>query len=57
VVRFNYKGMFRLSAEVEILPSARGLADLPLLVLFGWYLAVMCYMDASVGAAGGGGTS
>jgi len=58
LVRFNYGGLFRLSAQVEIQSAAKGLADLPLLVLFGWYLAVMCYMDASVaGAAGAGGTS
>lgn len=51
LVRFKYGGVFRLSAQVEILPAASGLAELPLLVLFGWYLAIMLYMDSASAAA------
>lgn len=51
LVRFDYGGVFRLRAGVEILHAARGLAELPVLVLFGWYLAVMLHDDA---AASGG---
>ncbi len=51
LVRFKYGGVFRLSAGVEILPAARQLVELPVLVLFGWYLAIMLYEDS--GAAAG----
>jgi hypothetical protein len=47
LLRFKYEGVFRLSAMVEIQPLAYSLVELPLLVLFGWYLAVMLYHDSS----------
>jgi hypothetical protein len=50
LVRFKYGGIFHLSSEVEILPKARALSELPLLIMFGWYLAVMLYMDSSTAA-------
>ncbi len=50
LVRFKYGGIFHLSSEVEILPEARALSELPVLILFGWYLAVMLYMDSSAAA-------
>ena len=52
LVRFHYGGVFHLSADVEIHPPARTMAELPILVLFGWYLAVMLHMDSAAAAAG-----
>jgi hypothetical protein len=51
LIRFKYGGIFHLSSEVEILPEAGALPELPVLVMFGWYLAVMLYMDTSSAAA------
>lgn len=48
LVRFDYGGAFRLSAKVVISPAAREREDLPLFVLFGWYLAFMLYEDSCV---------
>lgn len=53
LLRFKYQGVFRLSAEVEILPGAAAFPEMPLLVLFGWYLAVMLYHDSSAAAVVG----
>ncbi len=47
LVRFHYGGVLRKSADVEIAPLALGMPELPLLVMFGWYLAIMLDMDAS----------
>jgi hypothetical protein len=51
LVRFKFGGAFRLTAGVEIQPAARKLKQLPVLVLFGWYLAVMLSMDSGAAAA------
>jgi hypothetical protein len=51
LVRFEYGGFFRLSAEVAILPAARTLEQLPVLVLFGWYLAINLHNDSGAAAA------
>lgn len=51
--RFKYEGVFRLSATVEVLPLASAMVQLQLLVLFGWYLAVMLYHDSSAAAVVG----
>jgi len=48
LVRFEPDGVFRQSAAVEILPAGLRLAELPLLVTFGWYLVVMLNRDAAV---------
>lgn len=50
LVRFNYRGVFRRSAEVEISPAAKGIAEVSLLVLFGWYLVIMLDMDTAAQA-------
>ena len=50
VVRFAYGGVFSLKAHVEVAPDARTLHELPLLVCFGWYLAVMLHDDAAASA-------
>ena len=51
LVRFHHGGAFRLSSTVEISETARALPELPLLVLFGWYLCVMLHRDAGAAAA------
>lgn len=50
LVRFHYGGVFRRSADVEITPAAREIEDVPILVMLGWYLAIMLDMDSSAGA-------
>jgi hypothetical protein len=47
LVRFHHKGVFSMTAEVEITPQAGSLPELPLLVLFGWYLLIMLYNDST----------
>lgn len=51
LVRFHVHMGFKISAEVEVLPAALTLPELPLLVLLGWYLTVMLYNDSAAGAA------
>jgi hypothetical protein len=51
LVRFHNRGLLRLEAEVEATPEALGLPELPLLVLFGWYLVVMLYKDSAAVSA------
>lgn len=51
LVRFEYGGVFRMSAQVKISPEARGLAELPLLVAVSWYLVLMLAQDAASSAA------
>jgi hypothetical protein len=46
LVRFDYGGAFRRSARVETSARGRSVAELPLLVLFGWYLVIMLDSDA-----------
>lgn len=47
LVGFQIGGFFKQSAEVEVLPSAARLPELPVLVLFGWYLILMLHRDAA----------
>ncbi len=51
LVRLHYGGLFKLHADVEILPAARALPELALIVLLSWYLAVMLHRDASAVSA------
>jgi len=51
LLRFHHGGAFKLSATVEIQEAARALPELPVLVLFGWYLCVMLHHDAGAAAA------
>ena len=55
LVRFHYGGVFHRSADVELAPEARTLPELPLLVLFGWYLVIMLDRDAGAVAAASAG--
>jgi hypothetical protein len=50
-VSFDHGGVFRRTAGVAIVPAGRSLVELPILVLFGYYLAVMSEMDAATAAA------
>ena len=47
LVRFKTGGVVHLSATVEIQRDAAGEPELPCVVMFGWYLAVMMYMDTA----------
>jgi hypothetical protein len=51
LVRFKSQGLVHLSAKVEIKPDAAGLPELPWIVMLGWYLTIMMYMDAATAAA------
>lgn len=50
LVRFKRAGLVHLSAKVEIQPGAAGVPELPWVMMFGWYLAVMLYMDSATTA-------
>ena len=47
LVRFKTGGLVHLSATVEIQPDSAGMRELPWVVMLGWYLAVMMYMDTA----------
>src|SRR5687767_3448850 len=51
MLRFKTGGFVHLSAKVEIQPAATELPELALVVMLGWYLVVMMYMDAATVAA------
>jgi hypothetical protein len=47
---FQRSGLIHLSALVEIQQEAIGLAELPWMVMLGWYLIVMMQMDSAASA-------
>lgn len=51
LIAFHIGGFFKQSAEVEIDPAAASLPELPLLILFGWYLIIMLHRDSAAVAA------
>lgn len=51
LVRLEYGGVFRRRARVQISPLASRTPQVPLLVLFGWYLVIMLDADAAGAAA------
>lgn len=51
LVRFEYGGVFRRRAKVDISPLARSTPQVPLFVLFGWYLVIMLDSDAAGASA------
>jgi hypothetical protein len=51
LVRFKSGGLIHLSAQVVIPAQAAGRPELPLLVLFGWYLTVMMHQDSAATTA------
>ena len=44
-------GLLHLSAAVEIYTPAKDIAEMPWMVLLGWYLTVMMYRDSTAAAA------
>ncbi|HNT54679.1 MAG TPA: hypothetical protein PKG95_08200 [Anaerolineaceae bacterium] len=51
VIQFNYGGFLHTSAEVEILPQAALLSELPPMLIFGFYIALMLHRDSAAAAA------
>jgi hypothetical protein len=51
LLRFKSAGLIHLSAQVEIQQAAIELAELPWMVMLGWYLIVMMNMDSAASAA------
>ncbi len=52
-VLVNYRkigGLFHMSAAVEIYPAAKDIAEMPWMVMLGWYLAVMMHRDSAAAA-------
>ncbi len=47
----NIGGVMHLSARVQIEPQVVNLPELPWLVMFGWYLALMMHRDSAAAAA------
>ncbi len=45
--RYLTEGFIRHEAGLEVLPRAERMAELPWLILFGWYLVVMMHQDAA----------
>jgi hypothetical protein len=48
--RYLTEGFMRREAILEVLPRAERMAELPWLILFGWYLVVMMHHDAASAA-------
>jgi len=44
-------GMLHMSSETEIHPFAKNVAEMPWMVMLGWYLTVMMYMDSTAAVA------
>jgi hypothetical protein len=52
LVRFHKIGGFlHLSSQVEVLPPARLLPEMPLMVLLGWYLTILNQRDSAAASA------
>lgn len=45
------EGLLHLSAEVELHPLARTVPEMPWVVMLGWYLTVMMFMDSASASA------
>lgn len=55
VVRFRYGGVFHRSAIVDVTKHGRDFPELPMLILFGWYLVIMLESDSIVAASAAAG--
>ena len=51
VIRFVNIGGFKLHAQLDLMPSAKALPEMPWMVLLGWYLAVMTSRDGEMVAS------
>lgn len=50
LIRYKTAGLVHRSAKVEIRADAARMQELPWVVMLGWYLAVMMYMDTTSAA-------
>lgn len=50
LIKFKSGGLIHFSAIVSVEPNAISLSELPWVVMLGWYLIVMMYMDAAAAA-------
>jgi hypothetical protein len=53
LIRYQRRLLLKMASDVQILPAAAALPELPWLVCLGWYLAVMMEADSGVGAVTG----
>jgi len=51
LIRYINIGGFKLHAQLELMPSAKELPEMPWMVLLGWYLAVMTSREGEMVAA------
>jgi hypothetical protein len=51
LVKFKNSGLIHLSAEVETGESSRNVPEMKWVIMLGWYLTVMMYMDSAIIAA------
>jgi hypothetical protein len=50
LVHFKNRGLLAMDCQVEVYPEAATSSDLPLLVVLGFYLRTLRFLDASAGA-------
>lgn len=51
LIRFHNGGVIHLSAKVEVAPEGARLAELPWMLMLGWYLIVMTHRDSGAASA------
>ncbi len=51
LIQFFPRASLRMRATVAVDPSARGIRELPVLLLLGWYLLVLMSQDTAVAVA------
>ena len=49
--RYRTEGFMREEAELETRPALEGMAEMPWLLAFGWYLVLMMHQDSASSAA------
>jgi hypothetical protein len=54
LIRYHSRNTLRLFGQMEILPAARDLLEIPWLAMLGWYLAVMMHRDDSAASSAAG---
>jgi len=53
LIQFETSGLLHLTATVQIQPTSAKVAELPLMVMLGFYLIVMMHIDATTAAVAG----
>jgi hypothetical protein len=51
LIHYRNRGLLGSAADVTISPQAREVAELPWMVMLGWYLVIMMQQDSSAAAA------